>query len=136
MFGDSLASETDESWQNLLDQLQARMGPNSVQQFIQNNHRVVSSRSKKNPQEKAANSPEILPEKTRSRPLWLLPEPQPLNRKHYRIESPLERIESGWWDPQAVRRDYGIAVDRYGSRWWVFRELSQPECWYLHGSFG
>ena len=76
------------------------------------------------------------------RPLWLLPEPltltgatacallhEPLQLRH----GP-ERIESGWWNGDAVR-DYFIATDARGERLWVYRERP-GENWYLHGLFG
>ena len=76
------------------------------------------------------------------RPLRLLPEPltltgatacallhEPLQLRH----GP-ERIESGWWNGDAVR-DYFIATDARGERLWVYRERP-GENWYLHGLFG
>lgn len=64
-----------------------------------------------------------------------------------------ERIETGWWTDQPVRRDYFRVELRCGSRWWVFRDLRHPQTtsqadpssdaavteapgpWYLHGWF-
>src|SRR5690606_2779197 len=64
------------------------------------------------------------------RPLWILPEPLPLDspaaRAHYRgrvrlVTGP-ERIESGWWDCGDVGRDYYVAAAGRGRRLWVFRD--------------
>jgi protein ImuB len=45
-----------------------------------------------------------------------------------------ERIETGWWRGRSVRRDYYRVEDQRGSRYWLFRRLSDGK-WFLHGSF-
>lgn len=45
-----------------------------------------------------------------------------------------ERIESGWWRKECVRRDYYRVETRGGARFWLFRELRQGQ-WFLHGVF-
>ena len=101
----------------------------------------------------------------------LLPEPLPSNIDALMLISGAERIESGWWDDDDVRRDYYLAEvvaaarlcaqgparqalaatvsggarlglgarDTFqpspGARAWVYQDLRQPECWYLHGWF-
>jgi protein ImuB len=75
------------------------------------------------------------------RPVWLLKEPvllsadlQELRRKGLILEEGPERIESGWWDGKDVTRDYYIARQPHGARWWIFQER-QSNGWYLHGVF-
>ncbi len=68
------------------------------------------------------------------RPLWLLPEPQPATRA-LSLESGAERIESGWWEADDVRRDYYIARDDHGARYWVFRNRDHTGTLYIHGLF-
>ena len=46
-----------------------------------------------------------------------------------------ERIESGWWDGDDVTRDYFVALNADGARFWVFRERSGASGWFLHGIF-
>jgi protein ImuB len=82
------------------------------------------------------------------RPLWLLPEPQPLagvERPRYEglleLEDGPERIETGWWDGKDVARDYFVARTRAGVRLWVYRERGRARHasqhrWFLHGVFG
>ncbi len=72
------------------------------------------------------------------RPLWLLDPPRPLKEGEAPwLNGPLtllsgpERIESGWWDGGDVARDYFVACDGEGAKFWLFRE----ECWFLHGIF-
>lgn len=43
-----------------------------------------------------------------------------------------ERIESGWWQGEAVRRDYFRVTLESGERLWVFCRVSD-RCWFLHG---
>ena len=76
------------------------------------------------------------------RPLWLLAEPKPL-RANPDGASPAtlsiltgpERIETGWWDGNDVTRDYFVARNTAGARFWVFRERSRTGRWFVHGVF-
>jgi|GEM_PF-4704714 len=60
------------------------------------------------------------------------------------LESGPERLESGWWGGQCndgraapdMRRDYYIARDDAGLRYWVFQRRDTTSQWYLHGRFG
>lgn len=78
------------------------------------------------------------------RPLWLLPEPEPLEIRSgwpwwggpLELEPERERIESGWWDGGDVARDYFVAHNPEGERLWVYRELMGEQRWFLHGLFG
>jgi protein ImuB len=79
------------------------------------------------------------------RPLWLLPEPLPLEvaegRPRYRGERlalgrERERIEAGWWDGGGIGRDYFVAATAAGEQLWVFRELGGAGRWFLQGFFG
>jgi protein ImuB len=73
------------------------------------------------------------------RPLWLLDPPRPLKTQGETpwLDGPLtllsgpERIESGWWDGNDAARDYFVACDCEGAKFWLFRE----EQWFLHGIF-
>lgn len=67
------------------------------------------------------------------RPLWLLPEPKPLQLSALpsTVAGP-ERIESGWWDSGDVQRDYFIVHTSGGADLWIFRDLSN-DSWHLHG---
>ena len=76
--------------------------------------------------------------------MWLLAEPRVLEaqRGRPRHHGPLEllagpeRIESGWWDGDDVRRDYYVARDSSGARLWIYREWAGAKSWFLHGIFG
>jgi protein ImuB len=143
--------EAAEESEGLIDRLCARLGHGAVYGLAQRaDHRPECAWAVSRPPgltaERvtggcAARAEEpVLP----TRPLWLLPTPQPLaaqgglprRRGALRLVSEPERIETGWWDGGEVRRDYYVALDRYGVRLWVFREREQSHGWFLHGFFG
>ena len=66
-----------------------------------------------------------------ARPCWLLPEPLRIDAPPEVLRGP-ERIESGWWDQDDVRRDYYLARTAEGTRLWVFRDRHAGQ-WYLQG---
>lgn len=90
-----------------------------------------------------------------SRPVWLLPEPEPLGESRWKpllggrplalLAGP-ERIEAGWWDGALAERDYFVAEGEDGALVWIYRArlpLSRDDDasvtkkgWYLHGRFG
>lgn len=92
----------------------------------------------------------------RLRPVCLLPRPEKItvsvpipdyppmlfryNGKLYRIvkaDGP-ERIEREWWLEDGLHRDYYVAEDESGARYWLFRSGhfdDEQSCWYLHGFF-
>ena len=45
-----------------------------------------------------------------------------------------ERIETGWWREQPIRRDYYRVETASGQRFWLFRRIGQGD-WFLHGEF-
>ena len=123
------AADEAADWQHLLDQLEARLGPQALKPLtLRADHRP----------ERACGGPDCVPvAPSASRPLWLLPRPRPVPRSDLAVIQPQsERIESGWWDGATTRRDYHLATDRHGAKLWIYRELEQPDRWYLHGLFG
>ncbi|HEX7934244.1 MAG TPA: DNA polymerase Y family protein [Paraburkholderia sp.] len=83
------------------------------------------------------------------RPTWLLEQPLKLlmrgERPFYgtplRTVSSGERVEAGWFQGEAVTRDYFVAEADDHICYWIFRERigavdeDEPR-WYLHGLFG
>jgi protein ImuB len=137
------AAPLDTLTQALLERLQGRLGAAAVHGLqIVPEHRpekawaraVVVERGKCAGERRHAEQ---------DRPLWLLPQPVPLSsaaaRRYYggslEICSGPERIESGWWDGNDVRRDYYTVASSQGQRLWVFRDRS-TRAWHLHGLFG
>lgn len=78
------------------------------------------------------------------RPLWLLPQPKPLQGKTpswqtggpWQLLSGPERVEFGWWDAQPCKRDYYCALDSNSSLVWLYQDLLEDDSrWFLHGYF-
>ena len=96
----------------------------------------------------AANWPQ-----DRRRPLRLLSPPEPVEavnletggspcgfryqgRFHqlHAVEGP-ERLECEWWREDGPGRDYYLAEDEAGCRYWLYREGDTLPRWFLHGVF-
>ncbi len=120
-------------WPQLRERLRARLGDDAV-------YRIASSGDPR-PERAwrragvdedaacAADAPVRPP-----RPTWLLPQPVPL-RSGVRIVSGPERLESGWWDGDDVRRDYYILETLHGQRAWAYADPGKRDGWMLHGWF-
>lgn len=76
------------------------------------------------------------------RPLWLLPQPQPLRVRDAKLfwHSPLkilrgpERLDNHWWEEKPATRDYYVASATDGRLCWIFRDTGSDD-WFLHGLF-
>jgi protein ImuB len=122
----------------LLDRLRARLGREAVY--------ALTPAADHRPERAWRQCPPGDPEGARGRadrPLWLLPEPLPLETRDHRpwwdgqldLGVERERIETGWWDGFEVARDYFIATSVRGERLWVYREMRGQRRWFLHGIF-
>jgi protein ImuB len=77
------------------------------------------------------------------RPVWLCERAQRLVTQEGRpsLQGALEllagpeRIEAGWWDGEEARRDYYLAANPHGERYWIYRDHRDPDAWYVHGIF-
>ncbi len=125
-------------WGALVERLAARLGEHAVQGLqIREAHRPEYAWQYIPP---GRESPGIT---CAERPLWLLPQPLPLQTSAGRpfwhgpliLQQDSERIETGWWDGAGVARDYYIAGNPAGERVWIFRERRGERAWYLHGVF-
>lgn len=123
----------------LIERLRARLGDEAVQGIkVHADHRPEFAWRCSVP---GQDSIQPIPVR---RPFWLLAEPRvlkthkgkPCLREVLQLWPGRERIESGWWDGRDIRRDYFVAQDQGGMRYWIFRELSEPRRWFLHGVFG
>ena len=114
----------------LLERLQARLGKDKVQTLaLGNDHRPEYAWSVGNVSQRHAVSHYPL------RPLWLLPQPRPINDNDIALLAGPERIEAGWWDGKSVQRDYYIARNGRGAVLWIYRQHHEPIRWYIHGVF-
>ena len=128
------ARDVRDAWPALVERLRARLGGKAVQGLaVAAEHRP--ERSFLRTKVSRGDEPWVAP-RFGLRPFWLLSLPAPLARECVTLLAGPERIESGWWDGDDVRRDYFVAEDSRGSRLWVFRERGGEGRWYLHGIFG
>ena len=88
-----------------------------------------------------ASSEHTAPMACGQRPFWLMPQPKALKQSREQLywngaltllHGP-ERIEDNWWQ-EAVSRDYYVARDNNGQRYWIFRDRLARR-WYIHGIF-
>lgn len=114
-----------QQWQQAIERLRARLGEKAVWiPACTGDHRPERAWCVQG--EFATAAPAKLP----TRPAWLLREPRLIAEPRQRAPE-FERIASGWWDGQPVRRDYYVA-DVGGGRAWVFQDLETQQ-WFLHG---
>lgn len=125
------SGETDaQGWSATLDRLRARLGSTAVwQPGLVDDHRP--ERAWRPGGELEPTSPPWPP-----RPLWLLQQPLALPAGA-QLRTAAERIDSGWWDDDPVRRDYHWALGANGARLWVYRQLDgdgdEQARWFVHG---
>ena len=133
------AEETAINRDQLVDRLRARLGDSAVRTLgaqadhrpehaWQTNEANLAAASSRGRRAAAVSAVRGL------RPIWLMPEPQPLSRiaGEWQEERGPERIESGWWQ-SPVMRDYYVLRDPRGRRLWAFRTPAGD--WFAHGWF-
>jgi protein ImuB len=138
--------EADAAQVPLVDRLRARLGDDAVTLLAPHaEHRPEKSErtrvarvtlKSRMPARKDSTLPEA------PRPLWLLDEPEPLQHRleqaPWVLKDGPERIESGWWDGNDLRRDYFVAETPEGAIAWLYRDhrygVDDGE-WFLHGLF-
>ncbi len=134
--------EADEDFTRFLERLQSRLGAEAIQRLcaVDDHRPEKASRTLPWNTTPTPRSQDAFP----PRPIWLLDPPRLLcdggrPRLHGTpltlLEGP-ERIESGWWDGDEIRRDYFIARGTRQQTLWIFREAGARRRWFLHGYFG
>lgn len=144
----------------LVDMLAARLGAHQVCQFNLRplyapelasqliGYRTTQQTSKKSSEEAMFPPLPGGPDNTLA-PVWLLNPPRRLSFRDQRlyyhsylhlVRGP-HRIETLWWSPQRLRRDYYVAHNEQGIRLWIYHDLGKADApeyqrWYLHGLFG
>jgi protein ImuB len=129
----SSSIQQTEDFSHTLDRIVARLGTEHVHRLkVVADHRPESSWTAPSSHEDCKEAKSLPP--VPDRPLWLLPEPKPLQLSVIpKITSGPERIEAGWWDTSDVQRDYYIVRTSNGADLWIYRDLSDRGGWFLHG---
>jgi protein ImuB len=132
------AAHTREERAALVERLRARFGGDAVHGLsLFPDARPEFAWHESEPGVAAQSGPPLL------RPAWLLPQPRKLQLHgsrpwldgELRILDGPERIETGWWDGCDVMRDYFVARNDNGSTFWIYRERTAENNWFLHGIF-
>jgi protein ImuB len=125
----------------LVDRLRARLGDGAVVRVRPlAEHRPERAHGERAERHDARDPPPLA---AAPRPVWLLAQPKPLGTlpegRAWILRDGPERIESGWWDGDDVRRDYFVAETPEGEVLWIFRDhrhgIADGE-WFVHGRFG
>ncbi|MHA6492778.1 Y-family DNA polymerase [Pseudomonas borbori] len=117
-------------WEQLRERLRARLGDDAVHGLCSTpDHRPEYAWKAE------AQGHDQLAPTTLLRPGWLLSQPLPLREEDISILAGPERIESGWWDGEDVRRDYYRIETRAGQRGWAYRPAGGQGPLLLHGWF-
>lgn len=120
--------QQNRPWEQLRERLRARLGDEALH--------GLGARADHRPERAWSNeaTSSVLPP-SGPRPGWLLSEPQPLREASLRFLAGPERIESGWWDGEDVRRDYYVVQTHAGQRGWAYRPVGSDGPLLLHGWF-
>jgi protein ImuB len=111
----------------LRERLRARLGDDAIYRL----HDTLDPR----PERAQSRDDEATIHETLPRPTWLLDRPIPLRGPAPQLIAGPERLETGWWDGEPVRRDYYVAQTTQGQRAWIFCAAGQCGLWMLHGWF-
>lgn len=132
------ANDQREAALSLLDRLQARLGKEALQRIAVSDSHWPELAWRQTDAKTSLSA--IMCSSTR--PLWLLPKPQPLPQRDNQPlwPTPLtllrgpERLGNHWWQEQACERDYYIARNDRHIVCWIYRERATQR-WFLHGLF-
>ena len=132
----------------LIDSLNARLGIDALSQPILNQDYLPEQASTLAIPGKHSSTAfnqkldETLDENQKApQPLWLLTDPALVQMRNQQLywRQPLtlisgpERLCGNWWQAEQ-QRDYYLACDSNGARYWLFRETSSQR-WFVHGLF-
>ena len=137
LFGDNSGAQQSSE---LIDSLNARLGIEALSQPVLNQDYLPEQASTllaPGEQAETATSDRA----KAPQPVWLLTEPAPVQVRNQQLHwhQPLniisgpERLCGNWWQGEQ-QRDYYLACDNKGARYWLFREASNQR-WFVHGLF-
>ncbi len=132
--------KTEQQSCELIDSLNARLGTEALSQPMLNQDYLPEQASTLAIPGQQINT--ALNEKPKApQPLWLLTTPAPVQMRNQQLywHQPLtiisgpERLCGNWWQSEQ-QRDYYLACDSKGARYWLFRQTSNQR-WFVHGLF-
>jgi protein ImuB len=139
----------------LLDRVAGRIGTKNINRYLPGEHYWPERTPEANTNFK--KKPESEWRTDKPRPMQILDEPEPIEAMALTPDYPPklfiwkgerhvivgadgpERIEREWWLEPGEHRDYYIAEDELGRRYWLFRSghynAENNQHWFLHGFF-
>jgi protein ImuB len=142
---DLFGEQTDNrSSSDLIDSLNARLGAEALFQPVlkqENLPEQAGTLGLANQQTTTATQVDVSYGKQTPQPLWLLDKPVPVQIRNQQLywHRPLklisgpQRLCGNWWQNEQ-QRDYYLACDSKGARYWLFREAMDRR-WFIHGLF-
>ncbi|RQO31956.1 nucleotidyltransferase [Taibaiella sp. KBW10] len=147
--------EQNRAITQLLDRIGGRLGPNAIQRYLPAEHHWPERSYM--PAATLSERPAIPWPKGLSRPVYVLPRPEPIKvsvpipdyppmlfiyngvvHNIKKADGP-ERIEREWWIDKGLQRDYYCVEDTTGKRYWLFRsghyDSAHAPDWFIHGFF-
>lgn len=147
-------TQQSEALSQLIDRIGGRLGFNAIQRYLPAEHHWPERSFKA--AASLAEQPAIPWPESLSRPIYVLPRPEPIQvsvpipdyppmlfiykgiiHNIKKADGP-ERIEREWWIDKGLQRDYYCVEDEKGKRYWLFRsghyDTHIPE-WFIHGFF-
>ncbi|MBU6954362.1 Y-family DNA polymerase [Hahella sp. HN01] len=125
-FNENIAAEKTR----LLNRLAARLGSDHVHFLSLTTDHRPELKTQQTPLPALVKHPRS---RTSPQPVWLLPSAPLINIESYKLLHGPLRIDSGWWDKYAVKRDYYVAVTPNNSLHWIFHTPEKQ--WFRHGFF-
>ncbi|KRO91905.1 MAG: hypothetical protein ABS24_05905 [SAR92 bacterium BACL26 MAG-121220-bin70] len=137
LFDDQITLDNQSS--ELIDNLYARLGVEALSQPSMSEEHLPENAGSIGPPNRSAKT--NYSTSKAPQPLWLLTEPTRIQQRNKQLywRQPLtiisgpERLCGNWWQSEQ-QRDYYLACDSKGARYWVFRE-SMSKQWFVHGLF-
>ena len=145
----------NEEVAELLDRVGGRIGPQNIHLYLPGEHYWPERTAQ--PKADLKQQPLSDWRTDKPRPMQLLDKPEPIEAMALTPDYPPklfvwkgerhvivnadgpERIEREWWMEPGEHRDYYIAEDEQGRRYWLFRsgqnKAENNQHWYLHGFF-
>lgn len=139
----------------LLDRVAGRIGTQHINRYLPGEHYWPERTPK--PDANLKKKPESDWRTDKPRPMQILDQPEPIEAMALTPDYPPklfiwkgeqhvivgadgpERIEREWWLEPGEHRDYYVAEDEAGRRYWLFRSghynAENNQHWYLHGFF-
>jgi protein ImuB len=138
LFGDLYSPDKDHA---LIDSLNARLGIDALSQPVLSAEPLPEQAGTIKSLGNQASSKHLTHIKRAPQPLWLLTEPAPVQERNKQLywRQPLtiisgpERLCGNWWQSEQ-QRDYYLACDSKGARYWLFRQTYNGR-WFVHGLF-